>query len=119
MSDRIELTGIEVVGRHGVLPEEQERGQLFRVDVSIYTDLRRPGASDELGDTIDYAAVADRVRSVVAAERHRLIERVAERVAEEVLSRPGVDRVQVTVHKPGAPLPMAFADVSVTIDRSR
>ena len=119
MTDRIDLTGIEVFAKHGVFDFEKERAQMFRVDVTAYADLTVPGETDDLIDTLDYGALAFEVREVVGAESHKLIERVAARVAETVLAHPQVERVVVTIHKPDAPVEVALDDVSVTIDRSR
>lgn len=119
MTDRIDLTGIEVYARHGVLEHEQEKAQVFRVDVTVFTDLSVPGESDDLGDTLDYSALALEVREVVGAESHKLIETVATSVANAMLEHAQVERVVVTIHKPNAPIDLAFEDVSVTIERSR
>ncbi|MCI0424978.1 MAG: dihydroneopterin aldolase [Actinobacteria bacterium] len=119
MTDRIDLTGIEVFARHGVFEREQEKAQMFRVDVSLYAELAPAGLSDDLDDTLDYGALAIEVREVVGGESHRLIERVATRVAETMLTHERVSRVVVTVHKPDAPVEVALRDVSVTIDRKR
>lgn len=119
MNDRIQLTGIEVYAKHGVLDFEQERAQVFRVDVTAFLDLTGPGESDDLDDTLDYGALGTEVREVVGGESHALIERVASRVADSVLAHRIVDRVIVTIHKPDAPVDVVFEDVSVTIDRSR
>lgn len=119
MTDQISLRGIEVLAKHGVLESEQQTAQMFKVDVVAHLDLARPGASDDIGDTLDYGALAVEIREVVGSESHALIERVATRVAETVLSHRDVDRVSVTVHKPEAPVEVALDDVSVTIDRNR
>lgn len=119
MNDRIDLTGLEVRARHGVLPREQEVAQLFRIDLSVYADLAPAAQSDHVGDTIDYGALASEVHDVVAGASHRLLETVADRVVRHVLTDPRVRRVVVTVHKPEAPIPIPFADVSVTVDRAR
>ena len=119
MTDRIDLTGIEVYGKHGVYGFEQEKAQVFRVDVSVFLDLSKAGGSDELGDTIDYGALAEEVREVVGGESHALIERVAARVAETVLDHPAAQRTLVTIHKPDAPVDLVFEDIAVTIERTR
>ena len=119
MTDQIDLEGIEVYARHGVLASEQEKAQVFRIDVSVFTDLDAAGASDDLDDTLDYSELALEVREVVGSESHRLIERVAARVAEVVMAHDRVDACRVTIHKPGAPIEVAFGDVSVTIERAR
>lgn len=119
MNDRIELTGIEVYAKHGVHTEEQERAQVFRVDVSAYADLSVPGETDDLADAIDYSVLALEIREVVGAESHKLIETVATRVADAILQHTQVTRTIVTIHKPNAPIDLAFDDVSVTIERTR
>ncbi len=119
MTDRINLTGIEVLAKHGVLESEQRKAQVFRVDVTAHLDLSKPGTSDDLIDTVDYGSLAVEIREVVGSESHALIERVATRVAETVLGHDGVERVEVTVHKPNAPVEVALDDVSVTIARGR
>ena len=119
MNDRIDLTGIEVYAKHGVLDSEQERAQVFRIDVTAFTDLSKPGESDDLADSIDYSELALEIREVVGAQQNRLIEAVATRVADAMLGHDRVTRTVVTIHKPNAPIDMAFDDVSVTIERSR
>ena len=118
MNDRIELTGIEVYAKHGVNADEQERAQVFRVDVTAYTDMATAGETDDLADTLDYSTLALEIREVVGAESHKLIETVASRVADTVLGHARVDKAVVTIHKPNAPIDLAFDDVSVTIERT-
>ena len=117
--DRLQLTGIEVFAHHGVLPEEKQIGQRFLIDLDIEADLKPAGNSDSLADTIDYGGLAIKVHELVAGSRWNLIEKVAEEIAKVVLSIPLVRSVAVTVHKPNAPIPLDFDDVSVTIDRRR
>ncbi len=117
--DRIELRGIEAFGYHGVLAHEQELGQAFTVDVALELDLAPAGASDDLADTVDYGALSGELAAVVTDERYDLIERLATRLAEVCLARPSVTAATVTVHKPHAPVPVALADVAVTLHRTR
>ncbi len=117
--DRITVTGIEAFGFHGVLAEERSQGQTFRVDVTLGVDTRRAAASDDLAATVDYGVVAQVVAAQVAGEPRDLIETVAEQIADACLARPGVHAVRVTVHKPQAPIPVPFDDVTVTIERPR
>ena len=119
MTDRIELKGIEVYARHGVLASEQQTAQVFKVDVAAFLDLARPAATDRLEDTVDYGELATQIREVVGGESHALIERVASRVAEAVLAHDPIHRVIVTIHKPDAPVDVALDDVTVTIERTR
>ena len=117
--DRIALTGIGATGHHGVHQFERDEGQPFLADVVLHLDTRRAAAGDDLTRTIDYGVVARRVHAVLAGEPVALIETVAERIAATVLADPGVHTVDVTVHKPQAPVEVPFEDVSVSIRRDR
>ncbi len=99
-------------------PEERRDGQIFVVDVELQLPLET--RSDSLSDTVNYAEIAALVERVVAGEPCNLIETVAGRIADGVLAHsPAVERVRVVVHKPQAPVPQAFNDISVTINRSQ
>jgi dihydroneopterin aldolase len=117
MSDVISLTGLRVWGRHGVLPEERRDGQDFLVDVALTVDTRAAAATDDLAQTVDYAALADELVSVVAGEPVDLIETLASRLAQVCLADERVISARVTVRKPSAPIPHAFSDVAVTVVR--
>lgn len=117
MTDQIRITGLEVYAHHGVLAEEKEIGQPFLIDLTLHTDLRDAGSSDKLDSTVDYGEISKRVHDLVAESRFDLIEKVAHEVAESVLSDNRVNSVEVTVHKPQAPIAVPFSDVSVTIRR--
>lgn len=117
MSDRICLTGLRVRGHHGVLAQERRDGQDFLVDVALSLELSPAAVSDDLTDTVDYGALAERLAAVVAGEPIQLLETLADRLAAVCLSDPRVGRAEVTVHKPSAPIPLPFADVSVTVVR--
>ncbi len=119
MSDRIHLRGVEAVGHHGVLAFEKRDGQPFVVDVVLLLDLTRAGATDALDDTVSYADVAADVVARITGPAFDLIERLAEVIADDVLARPLVDAVEVTVHKPQAPVGTRFTDVAVEVRRRR
>jgi dihydroneopterin aldolase len=117
--DRITLTGLRVHGRHGVHEHERAQGQEFVVDATIWLDLAPAAATDELSATLDYGALAQRAARIVGGQPCNLIETVAARIATEVLTDHRVHAVEITVHKPHAPLPLPFTDVSVTTRRCR
>lgn len=119
MSDRIELRGLRVRAYHGVFDHERRDGQDFVVDVTVWMDLAAAAASDDLADTLDYGALAQRVAGIVGGEPRNLIEAVAGRVADDVFSDERVQAVEVVLHKPQAPIPLEFADVAVVARRSR
>ncbi len=117
--DHITIRGIEAFGHHGVLAHEREYGQRFVVDVDLGVDLTAAGASDDLTDTVDYGAISGEVAAEVAGEPCALIEALAERIAARCLRAPRVQAVEVTVHKPCAPIPVVADEVAVTIRRVR
>ena len=117
--DLIRLTGVHARGHHGVLEHETRDGQDFLVDVAMAVDLARAGASDDLAHTVHYGEVAADVVAVVEGEPRDLIETVAEEIAAQVLTRPLVEEVEVTVHKPQAPVGVPFGDVEVVVRRRR
>ena len=119
MADRIELRGLTVRGCHGVLPHERADGQDFVVDITAWIDLAEAAASDELADTYDYGVLAQRAAAIIAGPARNLIETVAGEIAEDVMKDQRVHAVEVTVHKPHAPIPQSFTDVAVVARRSR
>jgi dihydroneopterin aldolase/2-amino-4-hydroxy-6-hydroxymethyldihydropteridine diphosphokinase len=119
MTDRIVVEGIRGTGYHGVFEHERRDGQQFLVDVAIELDLRRPGRSDDLVDTVNYGEVTAQVLARIEGEPFDLIEALAEIIAADVLSHDGVDAVDVVVHKPQAPVGVPVTDVRVEIRRER
>ena len=117
--DRITLTGVRVRAHHGVFDFEREQGQEFVIDVSVAVDLAAAASGDDLGRTVHYGELAEAVVAAVERDPVDLIETVAERVAAVALGYPAVEEVEVTVHKPEAPIAVPFADVAVTIVRGR
>lgn len=120
MADRIELKGLKAHGYHGVLPEEQQVGQEFLVDLVCWLDSIKAVKTDDLADTINYAELAEIVYQVVVGPPCQLIEKVAGTIANIIMARyVDLYAVEVTVHKPNAPIPREFADVAVVARRSR
>jgi dihydroneopterin aldolase len=118
-SDVIALTGLRVRGNHGVFDHERRDGQDFVVDAVLELPIAAAAGSDELADTVDYGDLAQRLAGVVAGEPVNLLETLVSRLADACLADPRVVAATVTVHKPQAPIPLAFADVAVTIRRER
>ena len=120
MKDKMILTGIEVFGYHGCSDEEQKLGQKFYVDVELDLDLSKAGLSDDFADTVDYVKILQCVEDIVGGTPRRLIESVAEKLAQKILSDfAQVDGVKITLHKPNAPLKFTYADAAVEIYRTR
>lgn len=100
--DVISIRDLVVTGMLGTRPAERRRRRRVVLNIELFCDLARAGASDDLRHSVDYAAVCARVRQVVTASRCRLIERLARQVADTCLGFPGVAGVTVTLDKPGA-----------------
>ncbi|HXS64694.1 MAG TPA: dihydroneopterin aldolase [Streptosporangiaceae bacterium] len=115
--DRVSLVGLRGFGRHGVLPEERIHGQEFVIDATLWLDTRPAAAADDLTKTVSYADVAQQLHKIVTGEPVQLIETLAERLADACLANERIKQVEITVHKPSAPIPLPFKDVTVTVRR--
>lgn len=117
--DTIAITGLRANGHHGVFEHERIDGQVFVIDVTVAVDLSEAAAGDDLAKTVHYGLLAERIVDAVQRDPVDLIETVAERVAVVALGFAAANAVQVTVHKPQAPITVPFTDVAVTIVRRR
>lgn len=119
-SDRIELRGLRLLARCGVLPHEQEQDQPIEVDLDLVCDLAAAGHSDDLTDTIDYGAVCRLVEGSVRARSVALLERLAEQLAADVLAHDErIDAVTACVRKLRPPVPQDLATSGVRVERRR
>jgi dihydroneopterin aldolase len=118
-ADRITVRGIRATGFHGVYAEERRTGQPFVVDVVLHLDLAPAAASDDVTATVHYGELAQQVVAAIEGGPVDLIETLAQRVADIALAYPVVGKVEVTVHKPEAPVGVPFSDVAVTLVRGR
>lgn len=117
--DKITIKNLEVFAHHGVLKEENILGQKFLITVIIEADIRGAGMHDEIDRTIDYAEVCHRITQCVTGKTYKLIESVAEQVAQMLLlSCKSAGKVTVEVAKPWAPIMLPLESVSVTVQRS-
>lgn len=117
--DRIEIRGLRVFGRHGVLPAEQRDGQTFVVDATLEVDLAAAARSDDLHDTVHYGMMAERLAEAVATTRYDLIEALAGHLADLSLEEPAVAAVEIRVAKPRAPIEADLDEVAVVLRRTR
>jgi dihydroneopterin aldolase len=114
VADRIELRGLRVLARCGVLPFEREQDQPIEVDLDLLCDLSPAGASDDLADTVDYGAVCAVVEQVARAQPVALLERLATRVADAVLALDGrIEAVDIAVRKLRPPVAQQLATSGV------
>ena len=120
MTDTIFVTGLSIHARHGVMDHETEVGQRFVIDLELYTDLSEPSRTDRLADTVSYAEVVATTTAAFKNTNYKLLERAAGAVADAILAAfPRINAVEVTVHKPHAPIAAIFDDVGVVLTRTR
>jgi dihydroneopterin aldolase/2-amino-4-hydroxy-6-hydroxymethyldihydropteridine diphosphokinase len=115
----VTLHGLRARGRHGALPEETVLGQEFVIDAALEVHTRCAAENDDLSATADYGVLAARLTEVVTGKPVALIETLVERLLDVCLEDPAVAAATVTVHKPAAPIPLPFGDVTVTASRRR
>ena len=111
--DRIILDGMRFYGYHGVNREEKAQGQPYVVDLSVDLDLRGPGGSDQLEDTVNYTRLYRAIRAIVEGESRNLIEAVAQAIADRILDEFSVEAVGVLslihISEPTRPLYISYA----------
>jgi dihydroneopterin aldolase/2-amino-4-hydroxy-6-hydroxymethyldihydropteridine diphosphokinase len=117
--DCIKIKRLEVFANHGAMPEENVLGQKFLISAELFCDVRKAGQTDDLKETINYAAVADFLKQETEKHTFRLIERLAEYLAQEILLQFSlVEKVTIEVEKPWAPILLPLETVSVMLTRS-
>lgn len=117
---RITIRGLEVFAHHGVLPEERELGQTFRFDIGLSLKDSAAPETDDVADTVDYAAVCDLVAETVTANTYNLLERLASVIADTLLERyPQVSKAKVRAAKAAPPIKHPVGEISVMVKRDR
>ena len=118
MYDEIHIKNLEVFANHGVLPEETALGQKFLLSLTMYTDTRKAGKSDNLEDSTHYGWVSKFMTEYTKTHPCKLIEAAAEQLAEAVLLRyPLLKGVTLEIKKPWAPIGLPMETVAVKITR--
>jgi len=121
MRHKIKITGLRVFAHHGVFDFERQNGQDFYIDASVWVDGDAAAFSDDLGKTVHYGSLAQALVENVRNEPVDLLETLAQRLLDLCLNfnHGSVLKAKITVHKPNAPIPYEFADVSVTVQAKR
>jgi dihydroneopterin aldolase len=118
--DKIFVNQMEFYGYHGVFPEETRLGQRFVVDLTVFVDLKKAGETDELEYSVNYGELFRVCKEIVEGKPFKLVEAVAEKIAEIVLSQfTLVSEVTIKVIKPDPPIPGHYRSVAVEITRRR
>ena len=117
-TDQIRIRGLELFAGHGVSPAENELGQKFRINASLYLDIREAAAEDEISKTVHYGKVCRFMTAFMQQHTFRLIETAAQRLAEEILLKwPRIARIDLEIEKPWAPIGLPLENVSVAVSR--
>lgn len=117
--DKIQIKKLEVFGKHGVFPEENRLGQKFLINASLYTSIREAGLKDDLTKSIHYGEVSHFMTRYMMEHTFRLIEAAAEQMAEAVLLEfPRLEKIELEILKPWAPIGLPLESVSVKLTRS-
>jgi dihydroneopterin aldolase len=120
MSDQVFVSGLVIHAHHGVMEHESKVGQRFVLDLELSIDLKNAARSDKLVDTVSYSAIVETASRAFTGQSYRLVEAAAGAVADALLAGfARVTSIRVTVRKPHAPIAAIFADVGVTLVRSR
>lgn len=115
--DCIQVNKIRSYGYTGYLPEERVLGQWFEVDLTLWLDLAAAGESDDIADTLDYRQAIDTVKQLITTSKFSLVEKLASAIAQALLQLDRVQRVQVRLSKPAAPIPDFGGKITIDITR--
>jgi dihydroneopterin aldolase len=118
--DKITVKGLKLFAYHGVNPEEKRDGQEFIIDMDYYLDLGGACKSDDLNETVSYAKVVKAIRRVFTAQSYDLIERAAQEVCDSLFEEfEKIQKIEITLKKPQAPVKAEFDYMAVTLTRTR
>lgn len=118
--DKIVMKNLAFYGYHGVLPEENTLGQKFFIDIELYADLKKAGITDSVENTVHYGIAYEIVKDIVENKRFKLIEALAENIADSLMNEfKMIDEAVVLVKKPEAPVKGIFDFFGVEIRRKR
>ena len=118
--DKIIVKDLKLFCYHGVNPEEKVDGQNFVFDIEAFLDLSLPCKTDNVDDTVSYAKIIKTVRRVAQSEKNNLLEYVSQRVVDALFEEfPMIEKINLTLKKPEAPIKADFDYVAVQIERAR
>ncbi|MEN9603551.1 MAG: hypothetical protein RLZZ06_750 [Actinomycetota bacterium] len=120
MAHKIKIKGLRVYAHHGVFDFERQNGQDFYIDVTIWV-AGKSTVTDDLAHTVHYGDLAKALVEAAKNQPVDLLETLAQRLLDLTLNFGGgslsglIKKAKITVHKPNAPIPYDFEDVSVTL----
>jgi dihydroneopterin aldolase len=115
--DSIIVKGLRVKAHVGVTEEERSASQVLVINLDLATDLRRPGMTDDLADTVDYGRITAEVDELVSSNSSALLENLAEKIAAHIAAIPGINGVSVEIAKESPPIEQEVGCVAVRIER--
>lgn len=119
-NDYIEIKNLEIYANHGVLAEEKTLGQKFYIDAKLYVDVLGAATTDNVENSVNYAEVTEVIKKVFKGKSANLIETAAQSLAGILLAKfTKIDKIELTVKKPSAPVDAHFDYMAVNITRSR
>ena len=116
--DILRLQNMCFFAYHGFFPQETELGQHYEVDVDLHGDFRRAGCDDDIAQAINYPEVYALIEEVVTGEPCKLVEALAERIAERVGTHCAPIDLVIRVRKPNPPVAAHFDGIEVELHRS-
>lgn len=117
--DKIIIKGIEVFAFHGALSEENTLGQRFTINIEMKKNIKKACQNDTLEDTVHYGLVHDDIVTLAKNNKFKLIEKLAEEIAKNIVTKYELEEILVTIEKPNAPINGIFKYVAVEIIRKR
>ena len=117
--DTIRIKNLKIPARHGVYDFEKDQDELFELDIELKLELKKPGHSDRLEDTINYNDLVNNVTEIFTEKDYNLVEAVCEDVCESLLNTFPLDQVIVRIRKPHAPIMASLDTVEIEMMRKR
>ena len=117
--DKISILNLKLPGYHGVYDFEKKKEGIFEIDVDMFLDLSKPGHTDNLSDTVDYATVTAAIIKIFNAKQYSLIESIAESICKKLIDEFSIEKVNIKIRKPHAPIKANFDTVEVQLIREK
>ena len=115
--DKISIFNLKLPGYHGVYDFEKKKVGIFEIDVEMFLDLSKPGKTDNLIDSVDYANVTEIIIKIFNTKRYSLIESIAESICKSLIDQFPIEKVSLKIRKPHAPIKANFDNVEVQLIR--
>ncbi|MBF0351237.1 MAG: dihydroneopterin aldolase [SAR324 cluster bacterium] len=120
MAITIKLRNMIFFAYHGAFPEENTLGQRFEIDLEYVFFGQEAIASDQLKDTISYVDIYQIIRETIEQQQFRLLEKLGDTIMDEIYQAfPRIQRIQIRIRKPSAPIPGVLDHVEIEMNREK